>query len=820
MEQKKKKNFFGWYFEKGLHEFLEIWKNFIVFIWNVFGIIDHFETLFSPFRRDVSRKYWRGLDIEKSLRLISDNIFSRLLGAVARLVVMGSGLFLLFLTIVFGLLLLLVWLLFPVFVALFGYLTFSVSLIYSSGLVFLVLYFLLILKAKKLDGVKDPVEIPLELWYGEEFFERICNRLGMTRDSFPKDILQNNQTLESFLKEKNFSMSDFEMIANWELKLQRDKILKKSFWRMENLEKIPKIGAQWKYAYTVMLDKYSTDLLSGDYSEYENKQLVGRRDEMDIMKIILQRPDQNCVIVVGDTGIGKNTLIHSMAREIRLRKSESFFDNKRILLLDLGRAISNFVDSGTDVEGKARELFMEAAAAGNVILVLSNFEQYLGKKSSIYHPDLAPILDEFLPYQSFQLIATSTRKEYHDFIEKHEQINKYFEVIEMREPTEEETLQILYSALEDYEKSRVIFTHEALRICIRESNSFNWSSPLPERAIDVAMGSLTYWSKKPDSLFVSAQTIEDFLSVKTGTPHGEIKESEKKKLLNLEELLHQQVIGQEEAINQVAEALRRARSGVGNSEKPVGSFLFLGPTGVGKTETAKALARTYFGDEEKMIRFDMSEFQNPSSIDSLIGSAVLGKQGRLSTMVKDNPYALILLDEIEKAYPNILDLFLQILSEGFMTDVFGEKINFRNTMIVATSNVGASIIKKEVESGKDAVQIKKEIIDYSTENGIFRLEFLNRFDGVIFFRPLLGDEIESVVKLLLNKLKKRILKEKNMEIEFSELTVQNIVKNGYDPVFGARSMNRYIEEKVESILAKKIIAGEIAKGGKTVIDIG
>jgi ATP-dependent Clp protease ATP-binding subunit ClpA len=307
--------------------------------------------------------------------------------------------------------------------------------------------------------------------------------------------------------------------------------------------------------------------------------------------------------------------------------------------------------------------------------------------------------------------------------------------------------------------------------------------------------------------------------LKTGVQHGEVAGAERKKLLDLETTLHRQVIGQEEAISQVSEALRRARSGVGNSKKPVGSFLFMGPTGVGKTETAKALAKAYFGDESHMIRLDMSEFQTPNSIDRLLGSSQLNQQGRLITKVKDNPYSLILLDEIEKAYPEILDIFLQILDEGFVTDAFGEKINFANTMIIATSNVGAALIKNMIEQKSPAAEIEKAVIDYAIENNIFRTEFLNRFDGVIFFRPLTRSELVSVVRLQLKKFAAWIAKEKNIEIAFGEDIIEKIIQKGYNPIFGARSLNRYIEDTIEGIVAKKIISGEAKNGEKINIDI-
>ncbi|NTW27499.1 MAG: ATP-dependent Clp protease ATP-binding subunit [Candidatus Moranbacteria bacterium] len=815
----KRPNFIYWYYNQGVHELLEIWKNFLLFTLRYFSIFELFKTLLSPWRRDVVFSSSRGFHPIEQLTILAENVISRMLGAIVRACVIAVGLIFLAIVFVLGLAINFIWIAAPFLLPFLFVYAFKFA-IQPAYVMVLGMMWILIVGALYIEDTKKQM---LLMEFGELLklgvFGRICGRLGIARKRFPNEIFGNQELFKEFLRVRNLTEKDYLLLTSNELKRQQQKLDASKFWRSEYLKKIPAIGMQWRYAYTVHLDRYCSDLSQGDWSEYSSAGLVGRSDEYDVLKLILERPDQNCALMVGDAGIGKKTLIHSLARNVRLNDEDNILSNKRMLLLDLGRVISDAINRGEDVENSLRNLFFEASYAGNVILIIEHFEYFLGKESGSLHSDISAVLGEFLHIPTFQIIASSTPREYHQLIEKQKDLAKYFEVIEMRQPTNEETMIILLNQLEKYESKRVLFTYKALEKIVRDSEKHNWEFPLPERAIDLAMGVLMFWEKKSDEQFVSEKTVADYLSLKTGVPQGDIEGGERKKLLNLEAMLHRQVIGQEEAISQVSQAMRRARSGISNSKKPVGSFLFLGPTGVGKTETAKALAKTYFGDESKMIRLDMSEFQTPSSIDRLLGSSQLNQPGRLITQIKDNPYSLLLLDEIEKAYPEILDIFLQILDEGYVNDAFGEKINFRNTMIIATSNAGAALIKKMVEQGKAAEEIKQAVIDNAIENNIFRTEFLNRFEGVIFFRPLNDNELKSVVRLQLQKFIRRLAKEKNIEVAYEESLVDQIIQKGYNPIFGARSLNRFIEDEVESLVARQIISGETRSGEKIMLSM-
>lgn len=815
----KKQNIFSWYYEQGVHELLEIIKNYVSFFWRFFSIVLLVRTLLAPWHRDVTVRNWRGFHPLKSLEILASNLFSRLVGAIIRVGVILFGLGVFCAILFLAALVLFFWIALPVLLAVLLILFWLEILNWQVTLALGVVFLFPVVVGFWNDRKESLLGISFDAFWQSAIFNRVCGRIGVKRQDFPREILDMPQQLELFLKAHDLTNQEYRKILSWELGLHEKLDHERKFWRKENLQKIAPLGNNWHFGYTVNLDKYAADLTAYDGSDYAQTELIGRQEELEVLKLLLQRPDQNCALIVGPSGIGKKTMIHNLGRMLRQAELGEFFRHKRLLLLDLGRVISDALNRGLDVENELRLLFFEAAYAGNVILVLEHFEHYLGKEGNVFHPDISAVLEEFLALPTFQLIGTSTPKEYHKLLEKQENIIKYFETIEMREPKEDEVLDILFWHFVGMERKNVVFTYAGLRAVLQSCNKYNWEFPLPERALDLAMNVLMYWEKNDAGDFITAQTVAAFISLKTGTPQGEVAVDERKKLLDLENILHRHVIGQDEAIKQVAQALRRARSGIGNSNKPVGSFLFMGPTGVGKTETAKALAKAYFGDEQKMVRFDMSEFQTPSAIDRLLGSAQLNQPGQLVTKAKDNPFGLLLLDEIEKAYPEILNIFLQILDEGFVTDAFGEKINFRNMIIIATSNAGAPLIKDLFAQGHDLEQVKDVVIDKVVEQGIFRLEFLNRFSSVVFFSPLTEQQLVSVVKLQLKKFARKLAKEKNLEIEFGESVVANVIQNGYSPMFGARSLNRYLEETVEDLVARKIIAGEVRHGEKIVIDL-
>ena len=805
-------NFFLWYYTRGLLASFLVLGNVLHFILHHFHIGGLLVTLLSPWKRDVTFKDWLGFHPLKTLQTLFENLVSRFLGMVVRLSVITFGLAVLVMTSMVGAILLVLYVITPVLLVSGGVFFFQNPLL-GGGLFVLGMFGLLMAVAAYLSRVRDEKETTdIELLKRRPWFPTLLGRLGIEKKEFKGEMTKSTEALLGFLLSRGIDQMVFEQTVALEYQAERERVRKQQSFSWKNLEKSVPIGKGWRYAYTSHLDRYASDLSEHDPTEYAHATLIGRAEEFKMTTLVLERPSQNSVLLVGDPGIGKKILIHHLARMIRENLFEgTSLGEARFLLLDIGRIVSDAINQGVDVDGTVRRLFGEAAYAGNVVLVIENIDTVFG--DGVAHHSLASVMSEFLAIPGFRLIATTSTGHYHTLVKTDEQVFKFFEVIHFHETTEEETLLVLLEYVRSLERKQVVFTLPGLKSIITQSSRYKWEVPFPERALDLAEEVLTYWQGEVSDRFITPSVVEAFVSLKTGMPTGAIGADEKDKLLNLEEYLHKRIIGQEEAVKQIAEAMRRARAGFGDAKRPLGSFIFLGPTGVGKTETVKALAESYFGDEERMIRLDMSEFQTPEAVARLIGSESMGLSGQLTDMIKEKPFSILLLDELEKAYPKALDLFLQILDEGFVTESTGQKVSFRNTIIIATSNAGAPIVKAGIDNNTPFEEIRKHVIDYVVEQGIYRMEFLNRFDGVIFFQSLKHDELLQVTALKLQSFTERLKKEKNIVITFAPGVAEKIVEKGYEPEFGARSINRYIEDTIEDVVIGQIIAGSVVTGG-------
>jgi ATP-dependent Clp protease ATP-binding subunit ClpC len=811
------RNFLFWYYAGGLNGAVTLIRDYSRFVLYRFHTLSLVTTIFSPWKRDVTFKTWRGLHPIKSLSLLSGNIMSRIVGVFVRLPMIVVGFLVWIVVSMAGLVFLAAYVLAPALLSL-GLVILPLSPVFGA----LMVGFGVFGSGAAIVGYalreKDDRNISLEIEVvrKKKWFPRVLNRLGVVEDEVSREALGSMDRFVEYLASIGINRAVYEhaVVIERDAEARRDR--EHRFWRWEHLCETQPIGKGWRYAYTPHLDRYALDLSEYDPTEYDKAVLIGRGEELRVVKIVLERPTQNSVLLVGDPGIGKKTFIHHLASLIRVNAfQDPFFRDMRVLMLDLGMVVSDAINQGEDVDNFVRVLFHEAAYAGNVLLVIEDLDRYIGGDASQHN--LAPVLSSFLPLSTFRVFGTATAVRYHTLAKTDEQSLKLLEVVYLRETNEQQTFDILVQHFEQTELQRVVFTLKGFESIITAAGRYNWEWPFPERALDLAQEVLIYWRDSATERFITPETVNAFISIKIGVPTGEINEEEKQKLLRLEEFLHQRVIGQEEAVKQVAEAMRKSRVGFGNGKRPLGSFIFFGPSGVGKTETVKAFAESYFGSEDKMIRLDMSEYQTEESVERMIGSREGGVKGQLTVAAKEHPFSILLLDEIEKAYPRMLDLFLQILDEGYVTDAFGEKVSFRNMVIIATSNAGAPLIKDLVEQGAPLKTIRKQVLDEVVKLGLFRLEFLGRFDGTIFFEPLRNEQLNRVTDLKLAAFAKRLKEKKNIDILFAPEVAAKIVEKGFEPEFGMRSINRYIENTIEDAIVRKIISGEIKSGGSLTV---
>lgn len=604
---------------------------------------------------------------------------------------------------------------------------------------------------------------------------------------------------------------DIANLAGFQDRVKEKEEQKKGFWKAERLALIAPIGREFAAGYTVTLDQYSHNWTNRALREIKDE-IIGHRPEIEELERILSRSALNNVLVVGRPGSGRAQLVKYFAKRSYMGKASSpLLNYKRVIALNLPSLIAQ-IETIEKAEEVLDRIFKEVRTAGNVILVIEDFHSYVEPKPRPGVLNISGILASYLERVEFQVIALTTYVGLHKYIEQNPSLLKYFSKVEVKELPEEETLRVLEDWVPYFEgRYKKLITYPCLKEVVSLAARYLPDTAFPQKAIDLLDEVMVAASKRPEHPLVLPEDVDRVVTEKTEIPVGKIEEKEKETLLNLEALIHRRIVNQEEAVSDLSEALRRARTEITIRQGPMGTFLFLGPTGVGKTETSKALAEIYFGSEKRMIRLDMSEFQQVADIARLIGSA--GQEGLLTTKVREDPFSLLLLDEIEKAHPNILNLFLQVLDEGFLTDGLGRKVNFRNAIIIGTSNAGSDLIWKTRDISKD------ELMLHLIEKKIFRPEFLNRFDGIILFNPLSRSNLLDIADLMLEKVKEN-LRNREIILLISPPVKEKIVDLSYSPTFGAREMKRVIQDKIENILAVALLQERIKRGDKVGVEIG
>jgi len=666
-------------------------------------------------------------------------------------------------------------------------------------------------------GIHSVVSIEKTVVFLEDALESAENSRGEKVISW-RDLLVvlsvHSEFFRKFLFSERLTKKDILALTGWQRSLEQAIDNSKRFWRKENLMATKGVAKGWSAGYTARLDRYATDVTRQIAKHGFSAKLYGRKAETETIERILARAGQNNVVVVGEPGVGKKTAILALAHKILEGQTLPALSHKRVLELDVGAVLAG-TTSVNQVAGRLKDVLNDAAKAGNVILLIDEIHTLFSRELGAGEINATELFIPYLGLTDFQIIGLTDHENYNRTIGRNPSLLKSFSKVEINEPDKATTFKILQDVVPAIEKhSQVIVLYQTMKELVELTDRYIKDVPFPEKAIEVLQEAAVHARAQRKSAVVTPEDVEEVVHQKTEIPVGKIALAEKEVLLDLEKVLHRRVVGQEEAITAVANALRRSRSGISTEKRPIGSFLFLGPTGVGKTETAKTLAAVYFGSEKRMLRFDMSEYQNDDSGKRLIGSG--SDLGLLTKAVRKDPFSLLLLDEIEKAHPNILNLFLQVLDDGRLTEASGHTVDFTNTIIIATSNAGSEMIRESVKQFRET-NLKERLLDHLQKSGQFRPEFLNRFDALIVYKPLTQEQTEKVAEMLLSALNRR-LKEKDIQLKVTRELTKKIAQLGYDPEFGARPLQRVIQDKVENVIAKKLLSGEIKRGD--VVEIG
>uniref|UniRef100_A0A7V3JAC1 AAA family ATPase n=1 Tax=candidate division CPR3 bacterium TaxID=2268181 RepID=A0A7V3JAC1_UNCC3 len=581
----------------------------------------------------------------------------------------------------------------------------------------------------------------------------------------------------------------------------------------DRLKQTERAKEREKESSTPFLDQFSRDLTALAAANKLDP-LIGRAEELQRVIQILSRRTKNNPALIGEPGVGKTAIVEGLASKIVQKQVPPSLLGKRVLALDLPALVAGTRYRG-DFEERLKQALDEVKRAeGQIILFIDEFHNVVGGGGAEGAIDASNILKPALARGELRCIGATTLDEYRKYIEKDPALERRFQPVLVPEPTPEQTFEILKGLREKYEAHhKVKFDEEALRAATILSSRYISDRFLPDKAIDLideAAAKVHLDNRKE----VKKEDIEDIVSRWTGIPLSQFKEQELEKLLKLEDRLHEKIVNQDEAVRAVAEAVRRGRAGLKRPNQPIGSFIFLGPTGVGKTALAKALAEILHGDENALIRIDMSEYMEKHNVSRLVGAppGYVGYEegGQLTEAVRRKPYSVILLDEIEKAHPDVFNILLQILDEGRLTDAKGKTIDFKNTILISTSNLGSHIIQeKGVELAKEEL---KELL-----KATFRPEFLNRIDEVIIFQPLTKEQIKQIVDIQLSEVA-ALLAGQGMKLKVADEAKAKLADEGFDPTFGARPLKRVIQKRIENPLSTKILEGKFKKGDTIFVD--
>lgn len=570
------------------------------------------------------------------------------------------------------------------------------------------------------------------------------------------------------------------------------------------------VGRDWSFGYAPLLQHFGQNV--SDYVSYNglmSPELPSRDQTLKQVMHLLSQGGRHNASLVGPLGVGKTTLVHVLAQRLLDPAPDIPADLRfrQIIALDPSSLIAQAQGRG-ELEELVMRLCVEALKAKNVILFLDDAELFFEEGRGAV--DLSKILLPFLDGGALKLILAMDEQRWLQIAQANPNLSQHLNRIMMAATNKEETLSAMQDQLMFFEhQNKVIYTYQSLEAAYRLSSRYLSEQAMPGKAIKLLESAATVAQDQFVTDATISEAIEQTQGVKVGTADTE---SERQTLLNLEQLIHQRMINQTRAVQVVSDALRRARAGVRNTNRPIGTFLFLGPTGVGKTELAKSVAAVFFGGEDRLVRLDLNEYVRSEDVSRLIADAVQDKHS-LTAQISHQPFSVVLLDEIEKAHPNVLGTLLQMLDEGILRDINNREVSFRDAVVIATSNAGAERIREHIQKGEQLEQFEEQFTDELISANVFRPEFLNRFDEIVLFRPLNQPELMQVIDLILQGVNKNLAAQK-ISVVVDDESKKMLVDAGYDPRLGARPMRRIVQRVVENIVANQMLAQQVQPGGQ------
>ncbi len=804
--------FLVWFYSEGINYYLRLWQYNLSWLVHFFSPGILLKTLLSPWRR-MSAGSGTQFNIERFFSDLIFNSISRGIGFVVRVTLLLSFVVIAAMMIALWSIGFFVWLVIPFF-GIPSYLKYKKHPSFYTQ--------------KLLSKLEVHPGSPEKYIFGGEAGEFVLKHLGNIDQHFFAGTsfqMLPGQQLGSFTEVVGEYLRQNPPVVE---KLSRAGIVPQDIinaalvWEEEQIKisdlyeghvfASPGLGLELIFGYTPTLNSFVSDMSAKmDFTHH----LIGREETVGRIERVLTAGKSVCL--TGEAGVGKKTVVLEFAKRASLGEWGRELSYKRILELDYNAILGGSADLNLK-KTTLKDLLNEAADAGNVILVLKDLHRLVN--SAVEGIDFTDVFEEVLVGGNLKIIAISTPREYEQFIARQGRINKFFQRVDVKSPNLEEAMQILIrQAVNTETKNKdLLITFPALRQILAGSDKYITDTPFPEKALEL-LDDVVVLNKKNNIKVIGAPEVNSILSEKTGVPFTTLNQEEKHKLGNIESLIHKRVVNQEIPISLIGKALRARTLGVKSESRPVGSFLFLGPTGVGKTQTAKVLAGVYFGSEKEILRFDMSEYSGAEGLGRLIGSTSQNMPGVLTTAIKNKPASLLLLDEIEKAPREVLNLFLALLDEGRITDAHGTIINCKHLFVIATSNAAAEYIRNLVKEGASKEDLQKKVVEYVQKENLFSPEFLNRFDGVVVFETLSQENLVKVAKMQLTELADN-LKSKNIHLEVTDDVAKKVAEDGYQPEFGARPMRRVVELAIGDVLGRAILLGQINPGDKIKLTAG